>query len=135
MFKVGKFKGVSGVKLMEKDPGAKLMTSYTPEFLGVPAVWTQEGGSRNAGDGIVIGFVDSGINPVHPSFSYDPLNPWSSNVSHFSGACEAGPRFPETSCNGKIISARFFASGARAAATLDPSVDILSPYDAIGHGR
>ncbi|KAL8461522.1 hypothetical protein ACS0TY_032851 [Phlomoides rotata] len=131
---VGKIKGVHGVKLVEKDPGAKLMTSYTPEFLGVPAVWTQVGGSRNAGDGIVIGFVDSGINPVHPSFAYDPLNPWSSNASHFSGSCEGGPRFPETSCNGKIISARFFASGARAAGTLDPSVDILSPYDAIGHG-
>ncbi|KAK4439395.1 Subtilisin-like protease SBT2.4 [Sesamum alatum] len=131
---VEKLKGAPGVRLVEKDKGAKLMTSYTPEFLGVPAVWTQQGGDRKAGEGIVIGFVDSGINPVHPSFAYDPMNPLTSNVSHFSGACEGGPLFPETSCNGKIISARFFASGARAAATLNPSVDIQSPYDAVGHG-
>ncbi|PIN21325.1 Cucumisin [Handroanthus impetiginosus] len=130
-----KVKGAPGLKLVEKDRGAKLMTSYTPEFLGLPAVWTKEGGDRNAGEGIVIGFVDSGINPVHPSFAYDPMNPFmTSNTSYFSGGCEWGPLFPETSCNGKIISARFFVSGARAAAALDPSVDILSPYDAVGHG-
>ncbi|KAI3456511.1 hypothetical protein Pfo_013174 [Paulownia fortunei] len=131
---VEKFKGAPGVKLVEKDRGAKLMTTYTPEFLGLPAVWTQQGGYGNAGEGIVIGFVDSGINPVHPSFAYDPLNPLTSNTTRFSGSCEGGPLFPETSCNGKIISARFFAAGARAAATLNPSVDIQSPYDAVGHG-
>lgn len=130
-----KLKGIGGVRLVEKDKGAKLMTSYTPEYLGVKAVWSQQGGERNAGDGIVIGFVDSGINPIHPSFAFDPMNPWSSNASRFSGSCEGGPLFPHTSCNGKIISARFFASGAQAAATLNPATDILSPYDAVGHGR
>ncbi|XP_042031185.1 subtilisin-like protease SBT2.4 [Salvia splendens] len=129
-----KFKGTHGVRLVEKDKGAKLMTTYTPDFLGLEAVWSQQGGERNAGDGIVIGFVDSGINPIHPSFAYDPLNPWSSNGTRFTGSCDGGPLFPMSSCNGKIISARFFASGARAAATLNPAVDIMSPYDAVGHG-
>ncbi|KAL9146735.1 hypothetical protein ABFS82_13G129900 [Erythranthe guttata] len=134
---VEKLKGGHGVKLVEKDTGAKLMTTHSPEFLGMPAVWTQQGGDRNAGEGIVIGFVDSGINPVHPSFAYDPMHPpliSNYTTSHFSGSCEVGPLFPQTSCNGKIISARFFAAGARAAATLDPSVDIMSPYDVVGHG-
>ncbi|GFP85073.1 subtilisin-like protease sbt3.3 [Phtheirospermum japonicum] len=136
---VEKFKGFPGIKRVEKDRGAKLMTSYTPEFLGLPSVWTdQKGGDayKNAGEGIVIGFVDSGLNPMHPSFAYDPLNPIliASNNSRFSGTCEGGPLFPETSCNGKIISARFFAAGAQSAATLDPSVDIQSPFDAVGHG-
>ncbi|KAK6123920.1 hypothetical protein DH2020_042339 [Rehmannia glutinosa] len=127
--------GTVGVKLVEKDRGAKLMTSYSPQFLGLPSVWTQQGGDKNAGEGIVIGFVDSGINPVHPSFAFDPLNPFTaSNISHFSGACEGGPLFPDISCNGKIISARFFSAGAQAAATLNPNVDIQSPYDAVGHG-
>ncbi|KAH6787745.1 PA-domain containing subtilase family protein [Perilla frutescens var. hirtella] len=132
---VEKLKGGGGVRVVEKDRGAKLMTSYSPDFLGVERAWSEEGGNRKAGDGIVIGFVDSGINPVHPSFAYDPLNPWSSNTSsRFSGSCEGGPLFPSTSCNGKIISARFFAQGAQAATTLNPSIDILSPYDAVGHG-
>ena len=123
---------------MQKDRGAKLMTTYTPEFLKLPlGVWAREGGEKNAGAGVVIGFVDSGINPIHPSFAYDDFtSPTTRNSSRvFSGACEAGPRFPASSCNGKIVSARFFAAGAQAVATLNASVDFLSPFDAVGHGR
>ncbi|GLT72653.1 hypothetical protein SLA2020_445650 [Shorea laevis] len=129
-----KLKDGPGVKLIERDRGAKVMTTYTPQFLGLPGVWTQEGGDKNAGEGIVIGFVDTGINPMHPSFAYDPIKPFTSNISHFSGVCEMGPRFPANSCNGKIVSARFFSAGAEAVATLNTSVDFLSPFDAVGHG-
>ena len=132
-----KLKYAKGVKIVEKDRGARLMTTYTPQFLGIPqGVWSQGGGERNAGDGIVIGFVDTGIVPTHPSFAFDPLKPFTSNISsHFSGCCETGPRVPASSCNGKIVSARFFSAGAQAAATLNASVDFLSPFDAVGHGR
>ncbi|XP_021819694.1 subtilisin-like protease SBT2.4 [Prunus avium] len=131
-----KLKEAPRVKLVERDRGAKLMTTYTPQFLGLPqGVWTQEGGDdHNAGEGIVIGFVDTGINPTHPSFAYDPLNPFTSNISHFLGACKTGPRFPASSCNGKIVSAKFFSAGAQAVATLNSTVDFLSPFDAVGHG-
>lgn len=121
---------------MERDRGAKLMTTYTPQFLGLPeGIWSQEGGDANAGEGLVIGFVDTGINPLHPSFAYDPTNPHTSNTSHFKGTCEAGPGFPASSCNGKIVSARFFSAGAQAATNLNTSYDFLSPLDAVGHGR
>ncbi|KAK9935962.1 hypothetical protein M0R45_012832 [Rubus argutus] len=130
-----KLKNAPRVKLVERDRGAKLMTTYTPRFLKLPeGVWTQEGGQRNAGEGIVIGFVDTGINPAHLSFAYNPLSPFTSNISHFSGSCETGPLFPATSCNGKIVSAKFFSAGARAVATLNASVDFLSPFDTDGHG-
>ncbi|XP_052180373.1 subtilisin-like protease SBT2.4 [Diospyros lotus] len=133
-----KIKKAHGVRLVEKDRGAKLMTTYTPDFLGLPrGVWAQEGGERNAGEGIVIGFVDSGINPLHPSFAYDhhPEDPLTRNLSHFSGACEGGPLFPTNSCNRKIVSARSFSAGAQAAVTLNASAgDFLSPVDAAGHG-
>ncbi|EEF43811.1 subtilisin-like protease SBT2.4 isoform X1 [Ricinus communis] len=130
-----KLKDAPGVKVVERDRGAKLMTTYTPQFLELSqGVWTQEGGDRNAGEGIVIGFIDTGINPLHPSFAYNPLNPFTSNISHFSGACETGPRFPAGSCNGKIVSARFFSAGAQAVSPLNTSLDFLSPYDAVGHG-
>lgn len=123
------------MKLVEKDRGAKMIT-YTPKFLELPeGIWAQEGGEKSAGEGVVIGFVDTGINPFHPSFAYDPTSPFTSNVSHFSGACEEGPRFPMSSCNGKIVSARYFAAGAQAEASLNSSVDFLSPFDAVGHGR
>ncbi|KAL4368495.1 hypothetical protein GQ457_05G030800 [Hibiscus cannabinus] len=130
-----KLQHVPGVKLVEGDRRTKAMTTYSPQFLGLPqTVWTQEGGDRNAGDGIVIGFVDTGINPFHPSFAYDILNPITSNISHFSGACETGPQFPPFSCNGKIVSARFFIAGAQALTPLNATIDIPSPADAVGHG-
>ncbi|KAJ9689792.1 hypothetical protein PVL29_012459 [Vitis rotundifolia] len=130
-----KLKHAPGVTLVERDRGAKLMTTYTPQFLGLPeGIWTQEGGDANAGEGLVIGFVDTGINPLHPSFAYDPTNPYTSNTSHFKGTCEAGPGFPASSCNGKIVSARFFSAGAQAATNLNTSYDFLSPLDAVGHG-
>ncbi|KAH7569437.1 hypothetical protein JRO89_XS06G0162300 [Xanthoceras sorbifolium] len=137
-----KLRNTPQVKLVERDRGAKLMTTYSPQFLGLPqGVWTQllegEGGDHKcaSGEGIVIGFVDTGINPLHPSFVNDPLNPFKPNSTpHFSGACETGPQFPVSSCNGKIISARFFSAGAQAVATLNSSVDFLSPFDAVGHG-
>lgn len=134
-FQIENLKNAPRVKLVEEDRRVKLMTTYTPQFLGIPAVWTQEGGDRNIGEGIVIGFVDSGINPDHPSFAYDPTTTTNYTPQHFSGACEEGPLFPETSCNGKIVSARFFSAGAQANAILNASVDILSPFDAVGHGR
>ncbi|XP_027087762.1 subtilisin-like protease SBT2.4 [Coffea arabica] len=131
---VERIKKAPGVKIVERDRRAKVMTTYTPQFLGLPAVWTQEGGDRNAGEGTVIGFVDSGIDPLHPSFAGDPTNPYISELPRFSGTCESGPLFPETSCNGKIVSARFFSAGAQAATALNASMDFLSPFDAAGHG-
>lgn len=38
--------------MVEKDRRTKSMTAYAPDFLGLPADWTQEGGDRNAGEGI-----------------------------------------------------------------------------------
>ncbi|MCD9637588.1 hypothetical protein HAX54_020957 [Datura stramonium] len=135
-FQIQNLKNAPRVKLLEEDRRVKLMTTYTPQFLGIPIVWTQEGGDRNAGEGIVIGFVDSGINPEHPSFAYDPTinSPFGFTTTKFTGACEEGPLFPHTSCNGKIASARFFSGGAQTTAKLNESVDILSPFDVVGHG-
>ncbi|KFK40607.1 hypothetical protein AALP_AA2G017700 [Arabis alpina] len=135
-----KLKEAKGVKAVEEDKGVRLMTTYTPDFLELPQqVWPKisKEGNRRAGEDIVIGFVDTGINPTHPSFAaLDLTNPFSSNLSrlNFSGDCEIGPLFPPGSCNGKIISARFFSAGARASVDLNASLDILSPFDASGHG-
>uniref|UniRef100_A0A7N0UJT0 Subtilisin-like protease SBT2.4 n=1 Tax=Kalanchoe fedtschenkoi TaxID=63787 RepID=A0A7N0UJT0_KALFE len=132
---ITKLAGARGVKLVEKDSGVRLTTTYTPDYLGLPrGVWASEGGPRHAGEGVVVGIVDTGIDPLHPSFGFDPLNPYATNGSRFVGACEEGPWFPAASCNGKIVGARFFAAGAQAAAKLNASIDLLSPLDVVGHG-
>ncbi|KAG1359011.1 Subtilisin-like protease SBT2.4 [Cocos nucifera] len=112
------------------------MTTYTPHLLGLPeGIWTREGGEKHAGEGITIGVIDTGIDPTHPSFAYNPSNPYeASRSTQFSeGACQLGPQFPVGSCNGKIASARYFSAGAAAALPLNASKD-LSPFDQVGHG-
>ncbi|XP_039141942.1 LOW QUALITY PROTEIN: subtilisin-like protease SBT2.4 [Dioscorea cayenensis subsp. rotundata] len=127
-----KLRRVQGVSLIEKDRGVKLMTTYTPNFLGLPkGAWAQEGGEEHAGEGIVIGVIDTGINPKHPSFAYDPSKPYDN--PRFCGVCDVGPKFPQGSCNGKIVSARFFSAGAASVLPLNASKD-LTPFDQVGHG-
>nr|GFA24038.1 subtilisin-like protease SBT2.4 [Tanacetum cinerariifolium] len=122
-----KLKNTPGVKLIEKDNGVKLLELPT-------GVWPTVGGRRHAGEGIVIGFVDSGINPSHPSFAYRSRRGYPKNLTGFNGVCDEGPMFPKSSCNGKIVTARYFSAGVKASGLLNASVDILSPYDAVGHG-
>ncbi|HVQ12093.1 MAG TPA: protease inhibitor I9 family protein, partial [Vicinamibacterales bacterium] len=62
----------SGVLSVTKDELQYADTSTTPAFLGLSApggLWDRLGGVDDAGEDIVIGVVDSGIWPEHPSFS------------------------------------------------------------------
>ncbi|KAJ1270249.1 hypothetical protein BS78_06G039500 [Paspalum vaginatum] len=135
------------VAAVEEDVGTRLMTTYTPRLLGLPGgVWQHhrdDGGVGDDGDGVVVGVVDSGVDPAHPSFAYLPRSsadpPGGVDGAgrlrrRFAGAgCSVGPGFPPGSCNGKIVTARYFAGGAAAVLPLDPARD-LSPFDAEGHG-
>ncbi|KAF3322146.1 subtilisin-like protease SBT3.5 [Carex littledalei] len=112
------------------------MTTYTPHMLGLPRyVWPQRGHGPRDGEGVVIGVIDTGINPTHPSFAYNPKYPSGSNkdVPLYAGTCEICQNFTAGSCNGKIITARYYAAGAAAVIPLNASID-LSPFDALGHG-
>ncbi len=61
-----------GVLKVTKDELRFMDTSSTPHFLGLDGddgLWERVGGVRDAGEGIVIGDIDSGIWPENPSFS------------------------------------------------------------------
>lgn len=134
------------VVAVEEDVGTRLMTTYTPRLLGLPdGVWRQRhrgstSKGEDYGEGVVVGVVDSGVDPAHPSFAYVPRPPAAADPPDddgpFAGGreCSVGPMFPPGSCNGKIVTARYFAAGAAAVLPLDPSRD-LSPFDAEGHGN
>lgn len=122
------------VSQVTRDFSVHTSTTHTPDFIGLPmGAWVQDGGPINAGEGIVIGFIDTGVEPTHPSFSDKstkayPIPP------HFTGVCEVTSDFPSGSCNRKLIGARHFAASAIARGIFNASEDHASPYDGTGHG-
>ncbi|XP_027079599.1 subtilisin-like protease [Coffea arabica] len=111
------------VKAMEKMPGfvsarpqkvLSLHTTHTPNFLGLhpnSGFWK----ASNYGKGVIIGVLDSGITPDHPSFGDEGMPP---PPAKWKGKCE----FNTSVCNNKLIGARFFRHGDG------------SSIDGIGHG-
>ncbi|KAJ9706704.1 hypothetical protein PVL29_001935 [Vitis rotundifolia] len=113
------------VKAMEEKDGfvsarlqriLPLHTTHSPSFLGLHQELGFWKGS-NYGKGVIIGVLDTGLFPDHPSFSDEGLPP---PPAKWKGKCD----FNWTSCNNKIIGARNFDSGAEA----------VPPIDEEGHG-
>ncbi|KAL9242756.1 hypothetical protein vseg_016725 [Gypsophila vaccaria] len=129
----------TGVRAIHEDVKLAKLTTHTPDYLGIPSgVWPVLGGARSAGDGIVIGMIDTGINPSHPSFASIPSMGANGSINgytgKFKGKCATGDMFPITACNGKILGAQYFARAAIAAGDFNATRDYASPYDADGHG-
>ena len=123
------------MKSVERDWKVRRLTTHTPQFLGLPTgVWPTGGGFDRAGEDIILGFVDSGIHPNHPSFSTHNSEPYGP-VPKYRGKCEVNPDTKRHFCNGKIIGAQHFAEAAKAAGAFNPSIDFDSPLDGDGHGR
>jgi subtilisin family serine protease len=115
------------------------------------------------GEDVIIGIIDSGIALDHPALKdsedriprlcrsqwaessllgrwlcrrvrknppqrlvYDPLD-------RFNGTCQGGDGFPATSCNNKLLGARYYGDAFLARHAMDPG-EFLSPLDADGHG-
>ncbi|PNX64804.1 serine protease aprX, partial [Trifolium pratense] len=67
--KLSKRREVSNVVL---DFSVRTATTHTPQFLGLQqGALVSIGGFETAGEGITIAFVDTGIDPTHPSFADD----------------------------------------------------------------
>ncbi|KAE9604596.1 putative tripeptidyl-peptidase II [Lupinus albus] len=116
------------------DFSVRTTTTHTPQFLGLPpGAWSQEGGFETAGEGVVIGFVDTGIDPTHPSFSDKSGHPYPV-PPNYSGICEVTRDFPSGSCNRKLVGARHFAASAITRGIFNSTQDYASPFDGDGHG-
>jgi len=132
------------VLTVEKDQRVYADTATTPAFLGLDGpggLWDQLGGSDRAGDGVVIGVIDSGIWPESQSFSdriggkngrkldYHHLPGWH-------GKCQKGEDFKVSDCNQKLIGARFYNAGQGGNAGVDADMpwEFNSPRDYNGHG-
>jgi subtilisin family serine protease len=82
------------------------------------------------GAGVVIGFVDSGIDPAALVFSDVPR--LGRDSSDFEGTCAPGDGWPAGTCNRKVVGARWFVDGFGVDRLR--SSETLSARDAAGHG-
>lgn len=129
------------VEAVYPDELLQLNTDNSPQFIGASTVWTALGGQESSGEGVIVGVLDTGIWPEHPSFSdpdpsgkpYAPPPAPPSGLPRsctFSGGSNPGPAF---NCNNKLIGANVFMNTYRALSPLLPD-DYTSARDADGHG-
>jgi subtilisin family serine protease len=133
-----------GVLAVTRDEIRKMDTASTPAFLGLAGpggFWA----TKAKGEGVVIGIVDSGVWPEHPSFSdrtgangngskdgklgYQQIPGWH-------GKCTPGEAFTAADCNQKLIGAQFFNAGFGGNAGIKAQFpyEFNSARDADGHG-
>ncbi|CAI5537429.1 unnamed protein product [Closterium sp. Naga37s-1] len=121
---------------VERDQIVRVTSVHSPEFLKLDSsLWPANGGQSNAGEGVIIGVIDSGIWPEHPSFSNPDPNgaPYSTAPVRWRGVCTKTKDF--TACNGKVVGARFFLKGMeREYGRVDSRLDYRSPRDMDQHG-
>ena len=136
---VNALSGVSGVEATYIDEIRHIQTDVSPEFIGAPTIWSQLGGQESSGEGVVVGVIDTGIWPEHPSFS-DPDPSGKAYASPPGGPYEcdfgnttANPDDAPFTCNNKLIGAYSFINTYLALNGL-PTGEFDSARDAEGHG-
>ena len=105
-----------GVSTVLPDEQRTLDTDLSNELIGSPAIWAGETGPDlgTYGEGVIVGMIDSGVNPDHPSFAatdgegYTHTNPYGSGT--FVGVCADDAESPEDICNDKLIGAYDFVT-------------------------
>ncbi|HET9693159.1 MAG TPA: S8 family serine peptidase [Steroidobacteraceae bacterium] len=120
-------------------------TSSTPAFLELDGLWAELGGPENAGEGIIIGIIDSGIWPENPSFA-DRTGSNGNNskdgklgyqqIPGWHGKCMPGEQFDASLCNQKLIGAQYFNAGWGGSRALEAERpwEFMSVRDYNGHG-
>lgn len=108
---------LDGVAAVQVDEERELQTDHGPEWIGAPSLWDGSqapGGEGTQGEGVIVGIIDSGLNPANPSFhdvvptedggdGYDHTNPWGSG--NYTGVCDPASdvHVEDWGCNDKLI--------------------------------
>lgn len=135
------------VAAVTPDVPRQLNTVSTHSFLGLDkpdGLWSKLGGKNGAGEGVIIGIVDSGVWPESPSFA-DRVDSqgkptfdnggalvYDAAPSGWKGECETGEGWTAGHCNNKLIGARFFDASYRSVGRTTHWSDFRSPRDSIG---
>ncbi|WP_243073780.1 S8 family serine peptidase [Microbacterium sp. SS28] len=134
-----------GVSALDRDELRHRTVTTGTDFLGVPDAWQTVGGATEAGKGVVVGVIDTGIAPENPSFAGAALGTTAGTEPYlvgnevvyakkdggtFRSARVTGPQWDGGDYSTKVIAGRFYVTGFGAVASSDPK----SPRDVEGHG-
>jgi uncharacterized protein (TIGR03437 family) len=131
--RLDELKSLAGVRGVAVLPPMKLHLNRAAGLINAPAAWNTLGGTGNAGAGVKIGMIDTGIDQTHAAFQDASVTP--------------PPGYPRCSSgfdcaaytNNKVIVARSYVSMLAAGSdstnpAADSRPDDLSPRDHVGHG-
>ncbi len=143
-----KLAGMAGVRGVFLDRLEQLDTEVSPQFIGADGLWADLGGQQQAGEGVIVGVIDSGVWPEHPSFAdpdpfgnaypAPPVVPGSNGFVGPTSPCDFGdvafnPADAPFTCNNKLIGAYDFTATYKALIALLPT-EFDSARDSNGHG-
>ncbi|GAA0339731.1 hypothetical protein GCM10009092_00250 [Bowmanella denitrificans] len=105
----------------------------SPTFLGLNGANGQHSLGIK-GEDVIIGIVDTGIWPEHPSFA-DDGSYTSLDAGRWRGSCDFANDPIGFTCNNKLIGARYFKKAYEATGSIQTKLgEFPSPRDADGHG-
>ncbi|KAK6288332.1 hypothetical protein POUND7_014511 [Theobroma cacao] len=124
---------LSGVVSVFPNLKRRLHTTHSWDFIGLVGDEITEipGYSTRNQVNVIVGFIDTGIWPESPSFSDANMPPV---PDQWKGQCQSGEAFNASSCNRKVIGARYYMSGYEAEGVSENTLLFRSPRDSSGHG-
>ncbi len=138
--RIGELLRVPGVVAVQADRLQQPQTDTTPHFLGADQVWPTLGGQNHAGENVLVGVIDTGVWPEHPSFADPGIAPIPGSFG-----CEFGdgtdPLLGDPfTCNDKLVGAYAFTDtylsvfDALPGEFCDNATSTCSARDPDGHG-
>lgn len=129
---------IPGVRYVARMPALHMTLDRATELLNVPAAWNAFGGMTNAGAGIRIAIIDSGIEATHPAFQDATMKPPANYPACSIARLPLVPLDCKQFTNSKVIVARsyvtYIATGTGAIPAQNSRPDDYTPRDRVGHG-
>ncbi|WP_203912092.1 S8 family serine peptidase [Rhizocola hellebori] len=118
---------LDSVVAVQKDELRQPLTDSSSQFIGADRVQQDLGGARRAGKGVLVGILDTGAWPEHPSFADQGVLGTPPTLSR-RRPCDFGEGF---TCNNKLISGQAFLDSYL---TVHETETYTTARDSDGHG-